>query len=164
MKKNKLKIKKFFKGAQADARAGKAAMSPNTSVTGQVRSPQGPVDPGVATESILSFKDNLRARQRALGVGNIIPGAGVINFVGAGLDTFKARKEMGVPLVSQTVKKLQDMSGRSDNNTVTCPPGQRMQNGTCVPAGGTAQAQRLSKGGEFSFNKIVQQDYYKDLI
>jgi len=52
----------------------------------------------------------------------------------------------------------------NNSDNMTCPPGQRMQNGTCVPAGGTAQAQRLSKGGEFSFNKIVQQDYYKDLI
>jgi|TARA_Y100000289_G_C3930331_1_gene156014 hypothetical protein len=34
----KIKVKKFFKGAQADARAGKSPMSPGTSVTGGVRS------------------------------------------------------------------------------------------------------------------------------
>ena len=148
MARKKLRVQKFFKGAQADARAGKAAMSPNTSVTGQVRSPQDPVDPGIATESITSFKDNLAARQKSIGFANIIPGVGVLNFVGAGLDTFKARKEMGVPLVSQTVKKLQDMSGRSDNNTVTCPPGYINVGGQCV--------KKASKGGAMK--------YYKDLL
>jgi hypothetical protein len=34
----KIKVKKFFKGAQADASAGKSPMSPGTSVTGGVRS------------------------------------------------------------------------------------------------------------------------------
>ena len=151
MARKNLKPKKFrgggsYQGGRTDTPPGAAKAGP-VERPGNYQEKQitGPVDPGVATESILSFKDNLRARQRALGAGNIIPGAGVINFVGAGLDTFKARKEMGVPLVSQTVKKLQDMSGRSDNNTVTCPPGYINVGGQCV--------KQASKGGAMKYYK-----------
>jgi hypothetical protein len=47
---------------------------------------------------------------------------------------------------------------------MVCPPGQSNAKRNLCSAGGTPQAQRLSKGGEFSFNKVTQQDYYKDVL
>ena len=148
MARKKLRVQKFFKGAQADARAGKAAMSPNTSVTGQVRSPQDPVDPGIATESITSFKDNLPARQKAMGFANVLPGAGVVNVLGAVSDTAVGRKAMGMPLISGTTQKLKEMSGRGGDENITCPPGYINVGGQCV--------KKASKGGAMK--------YYKDLL
>jgi hypothetical protein len=147
MARKKLRVQKFFKGAQADARAGKAAMSPNTSVTGQVRSPQGPVDPGIPTESITSFKDNFKARQRVLGSANIIPGATIFNAIGAARDTIVGRKAMNMSPTITAAQKLQTV-GAQDNQAVTCPPGYINVGGQCVKA--------ASKGGSIK--------YYKDLL
>jgi hypothetical protein len=144
MTRKKLKVKKFFKGAEADAKAGKAAMSPNTSVTGQVRSPQGPVDPGIATESITSFKDNFRARQRAQGAANVIPGSTIFNAIGAARDTLVGRKAMNMSPTKTAVQKLQTV-GAQDNQSVTCPPGFINVNGTCV--------KQASKGGLMKYYK-----------
>ena len=153
MKKNKLKIKKFRGGGMDMGNAANQAASAAMGNAGNVNlgdtGPQG-------SESITSFKDNYAARFKSKGVRNLIPGSQIANTIGAIRDTATGMKAMGMNTTST------QQINNSDN--MTCPPGQRMQNGTCVPAGGTAQAQRLSKGGEFSFNKIVQQDYYKDLI
>jgi hypothetical protein len=144
MARKKLRVQKFFKGAQADARAGKAAMSPNTSVTGQVRSPQGPVDPGVPTESITSFKDNFKARQRVLGSANIIPGATIFNAIGAARDTIVGRKAMNMSPTITAAQKLQTV-GAQDNQAVTCPPGYINVGGQCV--------KQASKGGAMKYYK-----------
>ena len=164
MKKNKLKIKKFRGGGMdmgnkanqaasaAMGNAGSAAMATTGNVNLGDTGPQG-------SESITSFKDNYAARFKSKGFRNLIPGSQIANTIGAIRDTATGMKAMGMD-----IKPTQQINNSDNSNNTTCPPGQRMQNGTCVPAGGTAQAQRLSKGGEFSFNKIVQQDYYKDLI
>jgi hypothetical protein len=144
MARKKLRVQKFFKGAQADARAGKAAMSPNTSVTGQVRSPQGPVDPGIPTESITSFKDNFKTRQRVLGSANIIPGATIFNAIGAARDTIVGRKAMNMSPTITAAQKLQTV-GAQDNQAVTCPPGYINVGGQCV--------KQASKGGAMKYYK-----------
>ena len=144
MARKKLRVQKFFKGAQADARAGKAAMSPNTSVTGQVRSPQGPVDPGIPTESITSFKDNFKARQRVLGSANIIPGATIFNAICAARDTIVGRKAMNMSPTITAAQKLQTV-GAQDNKAVTCPPGYINVGGQCV--------KQASKGGAMKYYK-----------
>jgi hypothetical protein len=144
MARKKLKVQKFFKGAQADARAGKAAMSPNTAVTGQVRSPQGPVDPGIPTESITSFKDNFKARQKALGSANIIPGSTIFNAIGAARDTIVGRKAMNMSPTITAAQKLQTV-GAQDNQAVTCPPGYINVGGQCV--------KQASKGGAMKYYK-----------
>jgi hypothetical protein len=144
MARKKLRVQKFFKGAQADARAGKAAMSPNTSDTGQVRSPPGPVDPGIPTESITSFKDNFKARQRVLGSANIIPGATIFNAIGAARDTIVGRKAMNMSPTITAAQKLQTV-GAQDNQAVTCPPGYINVGGQCV--------KQASKGGAMKYYK-----------
>lgn len=153
MKKNKLKIKKFRGGGMDMGNAASQAKSAAMANTGNVNlgdtGPQG-------SESITSFKDNYATRFKSKGIRNLIPGSQMANTIGAIRDTATGMKAMGME--NTPTQQINN----SNNNT--CPPGQRMQNGTCVPIGGAPQAQRLSKGGEFSFNKIVQQDYYKDLI
>ena len=159
MKKNKLKIKKFRGGGMDMGNAANQAASAAMGNAGNVNlgdtGPQG-------SESITSFKDNYATRFKSKGVRNLIPGSQIANTIGAIRDTATGMKAMGMDIKS--TQQINNSDNSDNSNNTTCPPGQRMQNGTCVPAGGTAQAQRLSKGGEFSFNKIVQQDYYKDLI
>jgi len=139
VKKNKLKIKKFRGGGMdmgnAANQAASAAMG-NAGSAGNVNlgdtGPQG-------SESITSFKDNYATRFKSKGFRNLIPGSQIANTVGAVRDTATAMKAMGMD-----IKPTQQINN-SDN--MTCPPGQRMQNGTCVPIGSTPQAQRLFKGG-----------------
>jgi len=156
VKKNKLKIKKFRGGGMDMGNAANQAKSAAMATTGNVNlgdtGPQG-------SESITSFKDNYAARFKSKGARNLLPGSQIANTIGAIKDTAIGMKAMG-----KDIKPTQQINNSDNSNNITCPPGQRMQNGTCVPIGGAPQAQRLSKGGEFSFNKIVQQDYYKDLI
>jgi hypothetical protein len=159
VKKNKLKIKKFRGGGMDMGNAANQAQSAamgNAGNAGNVNlgdtGPEG-------SESITSFKDNYATRFKSKGLRNLMPGSQIANTIGAIRDTAIGMKAMGMD-----IKPTQQINNSDNSNNTTCPPGQRMQNGTCVPAGGTAQAQRLSEGGEFSFNKIVQQDYYKDLI
>ena len=109
-------------------------------------------------ESITSFTDNYKANFRAKGKRNFIPGAQIVNTLQTIRDTNAGNKAMGIK------NKPPIQQQESDSDPIVCPPGQVMQNGTCVPAGGTPQAQRLSRGGEFSFSKVAQQDYYKDLV
>jgi len=159
VKKNKLKIKKFRGGGMDMGNAANQAKSAAMATTGNVNlgdtGPQG-------SESITSFKDNYATRFKSKGLRNLIPGSQIANTIGAIRDTATGMKAMGMDI--KPTQQINNSNNSNNSNNMTCPPGQRMQNGTCVPAGGTAQAQRLSKGGEFSFNKIVQQDYYKDLI
>jgi hypothetical protein len=58
MTRKKLKVKKFFKGAQADAKAGKSPMSPGTSVTGGVRS--GPTKTQTQTNLQANVNNNVK--------------------------------------------------------------------------------------------------------
>jgi hypothetical protein len=108
MARKNLKPKKFrgggsYQGGRTDTPPGAAKAGP-VERPGNYQEKQitGPVDPGVATESILSYKDNFRARQRFLGSGNIIPGATIFNAIGAARDTIVARKAMNMsPTITQ---------------------------------------------------------------
>ncbi len=151
MRKNKLKVKKFRGGGMdmgnAANQAASAAMGNAGANTGNVNlgdtGPQG-------SESITSFKDNYATRFKSKGFRNLIPGSQIANTIGAIRDTNTGMKAMGIKYKSPVQQQ------ESDSGPMVCPPGQVMQGGTCV--------QRLSQGGEFSFSKITQQDYYKDLV
>ena len=164
MKKNKLKVKKSSRGGGMDmgnaANQAQSAAMGNAGATAAANT--GNVNLGdtgpQGSESITSFKDNYLANFRARGKGNFIPGAQILNTLQTVRDTNAGNKAMGIK------NKTPVQQQGSDSNPMVCPPGQVMQGGTCVPAGGTPQAQRLSKGGEFSFNKVTQQDYYKDVL
>ena len=136
MKKNKLKIKKFRGGGMDMGNAANQAKSAAMATTGNVNlgdtGPQG-------SESITSFKDNYATRFKSKGIRNLIPGSQMANTIGAIRDTATGMKAMGME--NTPTQQINN----SNNNT--CPPGQRMQNGTCVPIGGAPQAQRLFKGG-----------------
>ena len=155
MARQKLKVKKFrggggYQGGRKDTPAGAAKAGP-VERPGNYQEKQitGPVDPGIPTESITSFKDNLAARQKALGVANLIPGSGVVNVLGAMQDTAIGRKAMGMPVVSTTKQKLKEFSGRGgEERPITCPPGYINVGGQCVKT--------ASKGGSIK--------YYKDLL
>jgi hypothetical protein len=156
VKKNKLKVKKLRGGGMdmgnasnqaASAAMGNAGATAVAANTGNVNlgdtGPQG-------SESITSFKDNYLANFKAKGKLNFIPGAQILNTLQTVRDTSTGNKAMGIKY-----KPPVEQQG-SDSGPMVCPPGQVMQGGTCV--------QRLSKGGEFSFNKVTQQDYYKDVL
>jgi len=154
MARQKLKVKKFrggggYQGGRKDTPAGAAKAGP-VERPGNYQEKQitGPRDPGIPTESITNIGDNLKARQRAMGIANIIPGAQVVNVAGAIKDTAVGRRAMGMPIISGTQQKLKQMSGRGGDNTVTCPPGFVNVGGQCVRA--------ASKGGSIK--------YYKDLL
>jgi hypothetical protein len=104
----------------------------------------GPVDPGIPTESITSFKDNFKARQRVLGSANIIPGATIFNAIGAARDTIVGRKAMNMSPTITAAQKLQTV-GAQDNQAVTCPPGYINVGGQCV--------KQASKGGAMKYYK-----------
>jgi len=151
MARQKLKVKKFrggggYQGGRKDTPAGAAKAGP-VERPGNYQEKQitGPVDPGIPTESITSFKNNLAARQKSLGFANILPGAGVVNVLGAVKDTAVGRKAMGMPAVSATTQKLKEMSGRGGDNTITCPPGYVNVGGQCV--------KKSSKGGSVNYYK-----------
>ena len=150
MKKNKLKVKKLRGGGMdmgnAANQAASAAMG-NAGNAGNVNlgdtGPQG-------SESITSFKDNYVANFKSKGFKNLIPGAQILNTLQTIKDTNTGNKAMGIKYKSPVQQQ------GNDSGPMVCPPGQVMQGGTCV--------QRLSKGGEFSFSKVTQQDYYKDVL
>ena len=150
MRKNKLKVKKLRGGGMdmgnAANQAASAAMG-NAGNAGNVNlgdtGPQG-------SESITSFKDNYVANFKSKGFKNLIPGAQILNTLQTIKDTNTGMKAMGIKYKSPVQQQ------GSDSGPMVCPPGQVMQGGTCV--------QRLSKGGEFSFSKVTQQDYYKDVL
>ena len=156
MKKNKLKVKKSSRGGGMDmgnaANQAQSAAMGNAGATAAANT--GNVNLGdtgpQGSESITSFKDNYLANFRARGKGNFIPGAQILNTLQTVRDTNAGNKAMGIK------NKTPVQQQGSDSNPMVCPPGQVMQGGTCV--------QRLSKGGEFSFNKVTQQDYYKDVL
>ena len=154
MARKNLKPKKFrgggsYQGGRTDTPPGAAKAGP-VERPGNYQEKQitGPRDPGIATESITSFKDNLAARQKAMGFANVLPGAGVVNVLGAVSDTAVGRKAMGMPLISGTTQKLKEMSGRGGDENITCPPGYINVGGQCV--------KKASKGGAMK--------YYKDLL
>jgi hypothetical protein len=73
MARKNLKPKKFrgggsYQGGRTDTPPGAAKAGP-VERPGNYQEKQitGPVDPGIPTESITSFKDNFKARQRVLG-------------------------------------------------------------------------------------------------
>jgi len=136
VKKNKLKIKKFRGGGMDMGNAANQAKSAAMATTGNVNlgdtGPQG-------SESITSFKDNYATRFKSKGIRNLIPGSQMANTIGAIRDTATGMKAMGME--NTPAQQI------NNSNNSTCPPGQRMQNGTCVPIGSTPQAQRLFKGG-----------------
>jgi hypothetical protein len=141
MKKNKLKVKKSSRGGGMDM--GNAANQAQSAAMGNAGSNAGNKNLGdtgpQGSESITSFTDNYASRFKSQGYKNLIPGSQIANTIGAIKDTNMGMKAMGIKN-----KPLQINNGDNSN---TCPPGQRMQNGTCVPAGGTPQATRLFKGG-----------------
>jgi len=153
MARQKLKVKKFrggggYQGGRKDTPAGAAKAGP-VERPGNYQEKQitGPIDPGIPTESITNIGDNLKARQRAMGVANILPGAQIYNIAGAIRDTAVARKAMGINPVSNQVSARQKlMQGQSDSKV--CPPGFVNVGGQCVRA--------ASKGGSIK--------YYKDLL
>ena len=158
MKKRK---SKFAKGSAVDT-GDFGSLSANVANTTSAVNNLGAANLGdtgpQGNESITSFKDNYVANFKARGKGNFIPGAQIANVLQTFRDTNAGNKAMGIK------NKTPVQQQGSDSNPMVCPPGQVMQGGTCVPAGGTPQAQRLSKGGEFSFSKVTQQDYYKDVL
>lgn len=101
-------------------------------------------------DSGLSFFSNLGARTQELGIANVIPGAGVYNAIRAAQDTAKMRSAMGLPSYNSPQTKEV-----GEGNPVC----NRDASGKCIP-----EAKRLSKGGEFSFSKNIQQSYYKDIL
>ena len=159
MKKRK---SKFAKGVAVDT-GDFGSLSANVANTNSAVNNLGAANLGdtgpQGNESITSFTDNYKANFQAKGKKNFIPGAQAVNFLQSLRDTNTGMKAMG-----RKSPKSPEINVNDNSRPMVCPPGQVMQGGTCVPAGGTPQAQRLSKGGEFSFSKITQQDYYKDLV
>jgi len=154
VRKNKLKVKKLRGGGMDMGNAANQAASAAMGNVGATAAAKGNVNLGdtgpQGDESITSFTDNYKANFQAKGRLNLIPGAQIVNTLQTIRDTNRGNKAMGIknkPPVQQQ---------GSGSNPMVCPPGQVMQGGTCV--------QRLSKGGEFSFSKETQQDYYKDLV
>ena len=158
MRKNKLKVKKLRGGGMdmgnAANQAASAAMGNAGANTGNAGANTGNVNLGdtgpQGSESITSFKDNYVANFKSKGFRNLIPGAQILNTLQTIKDTNTGMKAMGIKYKSPVQQQ------GSDSGPMVCPPGQVMQGGTCV--------QRLSQGGEFSFSKITQQDYYKDVL
>lgn len=152
MARRKIKTKKFYSGNAVDTGdlgSEAANVAANQSAMASIGlGGDSPVDPGIAKESITSFGDNLKARQKAMGFANILPGAGVVNVLGAIGDTAVGRKAMGMPLISGTTQKLKEMSGKGGDENITCPPGYINVGGQCV--------KKASKGGAMK--------YYKDLL
>jgi hypothetical protein len=150
MKKRK---SKFAKGSAVDT-GDFGSLSANVANTTSAVNNLGAANLGdtgpQGNESITSFKDNYVANFKARGKGNFIPGAQILNTLQTVRDTNAGNAAMGIKY-----KPPVEQQG-SDSGPMVCPPGQVMQGGTCV--------QRLSKGGEFSFNKVTQQDYYKDVL
>ena len=153
MARKKLKVKKFRGGG--GYQGGRKDVAPGAAKAGPVERPgnyqekqiTGPRDPGIPTESITNIGDNLKARQRAMGVANILPGAQMYNIARATMDTSAARKAMGInPVANQVTARQKLMTGQSD--TKVCPPGFVNVGGQCV--------KKSSKGGSVN--------YYKDLL
>jgi len=154
MARQKLKVKKFrggggYQGGRKDTPAGAAKAGP-------VERPGGgggattrsvavnAMDPGIATESITNIGDNLKARQRAMGVANIIPGAQMYNIARATMDTAAAQRAMNSnPVVSQFSAREKLLRGQSDAKV--CPPGYINVGGQCV--------KKSSKGGSVKYYK-----------
>jgi hypothetical protein len=151
MARKKLKVKKFRGGG--GYQGGRKDVAPGAAKAGPVERPgnyqekqiTGPIDPGIATESITNFGDNLKARQKAMGFANVIPGAQIVNVAGAIKDTAVGRKAMGMPLISGTQQTLKQMSGQGGDNAITCPPGYVNVGGQCV--------KKSSKGGSVNYYK-----------
>ena len=150
MARKNLKPKKFrgggsYQGGRTDTPPGAAKAVP-VERPGNYQEKQitGPVDPGIPTESITSFKDNFKARQRVLGSANIIPGATIFNAIGAARDTIVGRKAMNMSPTITAAQKLQTV-GAQDNQAVTCPPGYINVGGQCV--------KQASKGGAMKYYK-----------
>jgi hypothetical protein len=141
MARKKLKVKKFRGGGgYQGSKAGPVERPGNY----QEKKITGPRDPGIPTESITNIGDNLKARQRAMGVANIIPGAQMFNILGAARDTAVARKAMGInPVANQVSARQKLMQGQSD--TKVCPPGYVNVGGQCV--------KKSSKGGSVKYYK-----------
>ena len=146
----KLKTKKFYSGNAVDtgdlgSEAANVAANKSAMASVGLGGNNSPVDPGIPTESITNIGDNLKARQRAMGFANVLPGAGVVNVLGAVKDTAVGKKAMGMPLVSGTAQKLKEMSGKGGNENITCPPGYINVGGQCV--------KKASKGGAMKYYK-----------
>ena len=152
------KIKKYYGGGATDTGdMGSEAANAASTAAGAASvgaGDSGPTDPGIATDSITSFGGNFKARSKALGLGNLLPGSSVFNAIGAIRDTAVGRKAMGLSSPNYSSPKETDSGGGRD--TPVC---NKDVSGKCIP-----EAKRLSKGGEFSFSKNIQQSYYKDIL
>jgi len=103
-------------------------------------------DPGIATDSITSFSGNLRARQQSLGLGNIIPGAGFMNAIGALRDTMVGKQVMG----TKDKNKVQTPQATlaTNDKPQLCPDG-------TYPPCKTPETQKFEYGGSVVISSNV---------
>jgi len=146
------KIKKYYGGGATDTGdMGSEAANAASTAAGAASvgaGDSGPTDPGIATDSITSLGGNFTARSKTLGLGNLLPGSGVFNAIGAIRDTAVGRKAMGLSSPNYSSPKETDSGGGED-----------IKKKKLIP-----EYEKLSKGGEFSFSKNIQQSYYKDIL
>jgi len=121
-------VKKAAEGGDMQVSGAEMAYSNEPGIStysgSKISSDGNATDPGIATESITSFSDNYNARQRSLGLGNILPGATLYNTLGAIRDTYVGRQAMGTKGMNQK-KSIQtpQMNTGNDNNNQLCPDG-----------------------------------------
>lgn len=80
----------------------------------------GPTDPGIATESITSFGDNLSANVRSMGAKMALPGATAFTVLKSISDTQKGRRALGLSPNKKSMS-MASIDDSSDNTTKSIP-------------------------------------------
>ena len=123
-----------------------ANVAANQSAMASLGGGNNATDPGIATDSITSFSGNLRARQQSLGLGNIIPGAGFMNAIGALRDTMIGKQVMG----TKDKNKVQTPQATlaTNDRPQLCPDG-------TYPPCKTPETQKFEYGGSVVISSNV---------